>query len=115
MSCQDVTPLVIEKFINRPIIEAHVLLDSKGKTLSHAFVQLLHEDARTALRSTQNAILGQGRRARAVTVTLSSQEELMAAVWRSLKHKSASTNHRGQALSSLARKVSWRRPFPRWS
>lgn len=80
MSCQDVTPIVIEKFINRPIIEAHVLLDVKGKTLSHAFVQLSLEDARTALRSSQNAILGQGRRARAVTVTLSSQEELMIAV-----------------------------------
>ncbi|KAF8488074.1 hypothetical protein JB92DRAFT_1456782 [Gautieria morchelliformis] len=77
----DVTPFVIEQFINRPIIEAHVLLDPKGKTLSHAFVQLLHEDARIALRSSQNAILGRGRRARAVTVTLSSQEELMVALY----------------------------------
>lgn len=93
MSCQDVTPLVIEKFINRPIIEAHVLLDPKGKTLSHAFVQLLHEDARAALRSSQNAILGRGRRARAVTVTLSSQEELMAAVRRCLMCRSTATDH----------------------
>ena len=84
--CQDVTPLVIEKFINRPIIEAHVLLDVKGKTLSHAFVQLSQEDARIALRSSQNAILGAGRRARAVTVTLSSQEELMIAVRRPDTH-----------------------------
>ncbi|KAF8589117.1 hypothetical protein K439DRAFT_1613011 [Ramaria rubella] len=77
----DVTPLVIEKFINHPIIEAHVLLDTKGKTLSHAFVQLSLEDARGALRSSQNAILGRGRRARAVTVTLSSHEELMIALY----------------------------------
>ena len=74
------TPVVIEKFLKHPIVQAHVLLDVNGKTLSHAFVQLLPENARTALRSSQNAILGRGRRARAVTVTLSSQEELMAAV-----------------------------------
>ncbi|KAF8512666.1 hypothetical protein BU17DRAFT_96053 [Hysterangium stoloniferum] len=77
----DVTPPLLEKFIKHPLIGAHVLLDSNGKTLSHAFIQLTLKDARVALRSTQNAILGRGRRARAVTVTLSSHEELMAALY----------------------------------
>ena len=56
----------------------HVLLDRKGKTLSHAFVEMVNEDAaKAALRCSQNAVLGKGKRARGVTVTRSSQEELM--------------------------------------
>lgn len=59
----------------------HVLLDRKGKTLSHAFVEMVDEDAaKAALRTSQNAVLGKGKRARGVTVTRSSQEELMRAV-----------------------------------
>ena len=59
----------------------HVLLDRKGKTLSHAFVEVAVEEvARAALRSAQNSVLGKGKRARGVTVTRSSQEELLRAV-----------------------------------
>jgi site-specific recombinase XerC len=38
------------------------------------------EAAKAALRTAQNAVLGKGKRARGVTVTRSSQEELMKAV-----------------------------------
>lgn len=59
----------------------HVLLDRKGKTLSHAFFEVADEDiAKAALRGTQNSVLGKGKRARGVTVTRSSQEELMRSV-----------------------------------
>ena len=59
----------------------HVLLDRKGKTLSHAFAEMVDEEAaKAALRTSQNSVLGKGRRARGVTVTRSSQEELMRAV-----------------------------------
>jgi hypothetical protein len=59
----------------------HVLLDRKGKTLSHAFVEVANEEvAKSALRSAQNSVLGKGKRARGVTVTRSGQEELMRAV-----------------------------------
>ena len=59
----------------------HVLLDRKGKTLSHAYVEMANADAaKAALRSAQNSVLGRGKRARGVTVTKSSQEELMKAV-----------------------------------
>jgi hypothetical protein len=59
----------------------HVLLDRKGKTLSHVFVEMAGEEAaKAALRTAQNSVLGKGKRARGVTVTRSSQEELMKAV-----------------------------------
>lgn len=77
---QDVTPSVLQDFFKLPLYSIHTLLDLKGKTLSHAFVRLASSDARIALRSTQNAILGIGRRARAVTVTLASLDELLMAV-----------------------------------
>lgn len=38
------------------------------------------EAAKGALRTSQNSVLGKGKRARGVTVTRSSQEELMRAV-----------------------------------
>lgn len=65
----------------------HVLLDGKGKTLSHAYVEV--RDAATAgailrgeaLSSSgkkeRGSVLGRGRRARGVTVTRSGQQELM--------------------------------------
>lgn len=60
----------------------HVLLDRKGKTLSHAYVEMPDEDAaRASLRTAQNSVLGKGKRARGVTVTRSSQEELMKALF----------------------------------
>lgn len=59
----------------------HVLLDRKGKTLSHAFVEVTSEEvAKAVLRGAQNSVLGKGKRARGVTVTRSGQEELMRAV-----------------------------------
>ena len=72
---------MIINWLKQPIARAHVLLDRKGKTLSHVFVEMANEDAaKVALRTTQNSVLGQGKRARGVTVTRSSQEELMKAV-----------------------------------
>ena len=59
---------------------AHVLLDSKGKTLSHAYVELPQSLAKQALRTVQNKTMGKGKRLRGVTVTMSSQAELMKAV-----------------------------------
>ena len=49
--------------------------------MSHAFAEMVDEDAaKAALRTSQNSVLGKGKRARGVTVTRSSQEELMKAV-----------------------------------
>ncbi|GAB1518270.1 hypothetical protein RhiTH_001329 [Rhizoctonia solani] len=75
---QDVTPPMIEKWLGSPTLICHVLLDRvDGRTLNHAYVETTTENARSALRTHQNKVLGYGRRARAVTITLSSQEELM--------------------------------------
>lgn len=80
---QDITPPMIINWLKQPVARAHVLLDRKGKTLSHVFVEMANEDAaKVVLRTTQNSVLGQGKRARGVTVTRSSQEELMKAVSR---------------------------------
>ncbi|QRW17102.1 hypothetical protein RhiXN_05104 [Rhizoctonia solani] len=74
----DVTPPMIEKWLGSPTLICHVLLDRvDGRTLNHAYVETTTENARSALRTHQNKVLGYGRRARAVTITLSSQEELM--------------------------------------
>lgn len=63
-------------------MRVHVLLDRKGKTLSHAYVELSSEEsARTALRTAQNSVLGRGKRARGVTVTRTGQDELMKALF----------------------------------
>lgn len=49
--------------------------------MSHAFAEMVDDDAaKAALRTSQNSVLGKGKRARGVTVTRSSQEELMRAV-----------------------------------
>jgi hypothetical protein len=72
---------MIEQWLGNPTHICHVLLDRvDGRTLSHAYVETTADNARLALRTHQNKILGYGRRARAVTITLSSQEELMHAV-----------------------------------
>ncbi|KAH7105196.1 hypothetical protein BKA62DRAFT_691982 [Auriculariales sp. MPI-PUGE-AT-0066] len=74
----DVTPPMLTAWVT-PVepLAAHVLLDRKGKTLSHAFVELrTREDARLVLRACRSKILGSGRRARGVTITLSTQDEL---------------------------------------
>lgn len=78
---QDITPPAVATWLRHPIVRVHILLDHRGKTCSHAYVELATEEiARAALRSVQNSVLGKGKRARGVTVTLSSQSELMHAV-----------------------------------
>ncbi|KAI0341472.1 hypothetical protein BDW22DRAFT_308583 [Trametopsis cervina] len=78
----DITPPAIEAWLKQPVDRVHVLLDRKGKTLSHAFVEMAStEAAKTALRTSQNSVLGKGKRARGVTVTRSNQEELMRSLF----------------------------------
>ncbi|KAI0053211.1 hypothetical protein FA95DRAFT_1552708 [Auriscalpium vulgare] len=78
----DITPPAIAAWLKHPTRRVHVLLDRKGKTLSHAYVEMADEDAaRAALRTAQNSVLGKGKRARGVTVTRSGQEELMKALF----------------------------------
>jgi len=78
----DITPPAIITWLKHPVRRVHVLLDRKGKTLSHAYVEMANADAaKAALRSAQNSVLGRGKRARGVTVTKSSQEELMKALF----------------------------------
>ncbi|KAF8189901.1 hypothetical protein K438DRAFT_1935883 [Mycena galopus ATCC 62051] len=83
----DITPPAILTFLGVSAASgarAHVLLDRLGKTLSHAFVELPTEAvARSVLRGEHRAapVLGTGRRARAVTLTRSSQPALMAAIF----------------------------------
>lgn len=48
--------------------------------MSHAYVEINAGDARNALRAVQNKTMGKGRRLRGVTVTMSSQSELMRSV-----------------------------------
>ncbi|KAF7973837.1 hypothetical protein HWV62_14120 [Athelia sp. TMB] len=85
----DITPPMISTWLGNPpsLVGVHVLLDRRGKTLSHAFVEFADEgEARMALRGAQkNAVLGKGRRARGVTVTRSGQEELMRSLFPSWK------------------------------
>ncbi len=79
---QDITPPSVVAWLRHPVKRVHVLLDRKGKTLSHAYVEMPDEDAaRASLRTAQNSVLGKGKRARGVTVTRSSQEELMKALF----------------------------------
>ncbi|EUC59691.1 hypothetical protein RSOL_322300 [Rhizoctonia solani AG-3 Rhs1AP] len=78
----DVTPPMIEKWLGNPTLICHVLLDREdGRTLNHAFVETRVDYARSALRTHQNKVLGCGRRARAVTITLSNQQDLMHALF----------------------------------
>ncbi|PCH45064.1 hypothetical protein WOLCODRAFT_133474 [Wolfiporia cocos MD-104 SS10] len=78
----DITPPAIAVWLKHPVERVHVLLDRKGKTLSHAYAEMASADAaKAALRSAQNSVLGRGKRARGVTVTKSSQEELMRALF----------------------------------
>ncbi|KAJ7151103.1 hypothetical protein C8R46DRAFT_1007885 [Mycena filopes] len=83
----DITPPAILTFLgvsSSSGARAHVLLDRLGKTQSHAFVELPNEVvARSVLRGEHRAapVLGSGRRARAVTLTRSSQPALMSALF----------------------------------
>ncbi|KAI6134786.1 hypothetical protein EV401DRAFT_1882536 [Pisolithus croceorrhizus] len=95
----DITPPAIAAWLKHPVIRVHVLLDPRGKTLSHAYVELATEDiAKAALREVQNSVLGKGKRARGVTVTRSSQEELM----RALQAFRTAIPSRGKAPSMVA-------------
>lgn len=60
-----------------PSQQAHVLLDRDGKTLSHAFIEAHPHDVRETLAMCRNKVLGTGKRARRVTITTSSQDELL--------------------------------------
>lgn len=61
-----------------PVVHNHALIDRRdGRTLSYAYMEVTAEAMKSILRSRQNTILGSGRRARAVTITVSTQEELM--------------------------------------
>ncbi|KAF5390116.1 hypothetical protein D9757_003827 [Collybiopsis confluens] len=84
----DITPPRISAWLGQPIIRVHVLLDKKGKTASHAFVEVENETmAGKILRgevstgARRSSVLGKGKRARGVTVTRSSQGELMSALF----------------------------------
>ncbi|KAE9384372.1 hypothetical protein BT96DRAFT_1008143 [Gymnopus androsaceus JB14] len=85
----DITPPRISAWLGQPVVRVHVLLDRKGKTMSHAFVEVENETIagkilRGEVESTglrRGSVLGNGKRARGVTVTRSSQGELMAALF----------------------------------
>ncbi|KAF8970368.1 hypothetical protein BDZ97DRAFT_1902071 [Flammula alnicola] len=86
----DITPVQIIKWLQQPVERVHVLLDSKGKTLSHAYVEVKEAATAGAIlrgealssgssgRKERGSVLGRGRRARGVTVTRSGQEELLS-------------------------------------
>ncbi|RDB30252.1 hypothetical protein Hypma_007304 [Hypsizygus marmoreus] len=96
----DITPPQIKNWLQQPLQRVHVLLDRKGKTMSHAYVEvgdlavagkILRGEAgddnigkkgpnekRGGKPRERGSVLGKGRRARGVTVTRSGQEELMA-------------------------------------
>ncbi|ESK91779.1 hypothetical protein Moror_10608 [Moniliophthora roreri MCA 2997] len=88
----DITPPRISAWLQQPIVRVHVLLDRKGKTMSHAFVEVDGEETAGAILrgeakteggkpKLRGTVLGKGRRARGVTVTRSSQQELMSALF----------------------------------
>ncbi|KAG5653732.1 hypothetical protein H0H81_010989 [Sphagnurus paluster] len=87
----DITPPQIHKWLQQPLERVHVLLDKRGKTLSHAYVEvadvavagmILRGEAKSdrpgGKPRERGSVLGKGRRARGVTVTRSGQEELMS-------------------------------------
>ncbi|KAJ7789682.1 hypothetical protein B0H14DRAFT_2943683 [Mycena olivaceomarginata] len=82
-----ITPPAILSFLgvpSSPGARAHILLDRLGKTKSHAFVELPSSAvAGAVLRGEHRATpkLGDGRRARDVTLTLSSPAALTAALF----------------------------------
>ncbi|KAF9527407.1 hypothetical protein CPB83DRAFT_394674 [Crepidotus variabilis] len=84
----DITPTQIAGWLQQPVERVHVLLDRKGKTMSHAYVEvktaatagaiLRGEAVSSSGRKERGSVLGKGRRARGVTITRSGQPELMA-------------------------------------
>ncbi|KAF9447674.1 hypothetical protein P691DRAFT_760555 [Macrolepiota fuliginosa MF-IS2] len=85
----DITPSQAVAWLQQPVERVHVLLDSKGKTLSHAYIEIKDQQIAGAIlrgeavgpdgkKKERGSVLGRGRRARGVTITRSGQEELMA-------------------------------------
>ena len=89
---QDITPRQIINWLKQPVDRVHVLLDPKGKTLSHAYVEVRDGTVAGAIlrgetaqpnaagRRERGSVLGKGKRARGVTITRSSDSELMSNV-----------------------------------
>lgn len=84
----DVTPEMLADWIgdNTTAIHHHALIDRKdGRTLSYAYMEVTPDAMKAILRARQNSILGFGKRARAVTITVSTQEALMREMFPSWK------------------------------
>jgi hypothetical protein len=79
----DVTPTMLRDWLGSDMeaLSHHVLIDRRdGRTLSFAYMEVSPHAMKAILRAKQNSILGFGKRARAVTITVASQEELMGQV-----------------------------------
>ena len=79
----DVTPTMLRDWLGSEMgaLCHHVLVDRRdGRTLSYAYMEVSPQAMKAILRAKQNSILGFGKRARAVTITVASQEELMRQV-----------------------------------
>ncbi|KAG8796467.1 hypothetical protein FRC17_007993, partial [Serendipita sp. 399] len=84
----DVTPEMLAEWLGStsPALCNHALIDRRdGRTLSYAYMEVTVESMKTILRARQNTILGSGKRARAVTVTVSTQDALMREIFPSWK------------------------------
>lgn len=80
----DVTPEMLFEWVGEttPPLHAYALIDRHdGRTLSYAYLEVSPELSKSILRARQNSILGKGKRARAVTITHSSQMELMREIF----------------------------------
>ncbi|KIO32339.1 hypothetical protein M407DRAFT_18654 [Tulasnella calospora MUT 4182] len=91
----DVTPQMLTTWLHPTTpFRTHILLErSTGKTLSHCFVELRTlQDARAVLRECQNKIIGTGKRTRAVSVTVSRQEEVMQNIFPNWRASFTSTS-----------------------
>jgi len=125
MGTQDITPGQISKWLQQPVERVHVLLDPKGKTLSHAYVEvktaaiagaILRGEAASSLRRKERgSVLGKGRRARGVTITRSGQQELMTDVRYSSYINAFETDHSSLALPPLERWIRRIKTLSCWS
>jgi hypothetical protein len=79
----DITPPALLAYLNAPAgSRAHVLLDNRGKTRSHAYAQVPAARARAALRGQGlgDSALGTGKRRRGVVITRSGVADLVSDV-----------------------------------
>ncbi len=79
------TPNMLSDWSGVPAARAHVLLNHEGKTLSHAYIEVPSKSVHEILLKCRNRVLGSGKRARKVTITFSSQAELMGSVGKILR------------------------------